>query len=73
MRNMSQEPLIDDYAEMDDELSESLLAQLENFEARHSLQLDVSARRKNEKLRIRRQIEEWSDIRRRREETDYLH
>ncbi|MEE4282399.1 MAG: hypothetical protein V2I41_10680 [Pseudomonadales bacterium] len=70
---MSQEPLIDDYAEMDDELSESLLAQLENFEARHSLQLDVSARRKNEKLRIRRQIEEWSDIRRRREETDYLH
>ena len=70
---MSQEPLIDDFADMDDELSESLLAQLENFEARHSLQLDLSGRRKNEKLRIRRQIEEWSDIRRRREETDYLH
>jgi len=70
---MSQEPLIDDFAEMDDELSESLLAQLENFEARHALQLDVTGRRKNEKLRIRRQIEEWSDLRRRREETDYLH
>jgi hypothetical protein len=70
---MNQEPLIDDFAEMDDELSESLLAQLENFEARHALQLDVTGRQKNEKLRIRRQIEEWSDLRRRREETDYLH
>lgn len=69
---MSQEPLIDDFADMDDELSESLLAQLENFEARHSLQADANGRRRSEKLRIRRQIEDWSDIRRRRDEIDYL-
>ncbi|XOV84005.1 MAG: hypothetical protein ACFHXK_02585 [bacterium] len=70
---MNREPLIDDFADTDDELSESLLAQLENFEARHCLQTEINGRRRNEKLRIRRQIEDWSDIRRRRDETDYLH
>jgi hypothetical protein len=60
----------DDYQE--EEFSPSLLAQLERLEQSQQLKLVARARKQQQQLRIRRQLEDLNDSRRLRDDIDYL-
>jgi hypothetical protein len=62
---------IDDYDEAD-EFSSEIAAQLARLEAKYEVRERGKIRRQRQTLKVRRQLEDWSDKRRIREEIDYL-
>ena len=62
---------IDDYDEAD-EFSSEIAAQLARLEERFEVHGRGKIHRQRQTLKIRRQLEDWSDKRRLREEIDYL-
>ena len=70
--NMSKDIDLDEFDEDLEELSPSIRAQLELWNATHHMPIDSQLERRQRKLRVRRQIEDWADIRRMRDELDYI-
>jgi hypothetical protein len=62
----------DDYDQDEEELSPALRAQLERLERSHDLTAGQSSNRRKAKLKARRQLEDWRDLKRIRDEFDYL-
>jgi hypothetical protein len=62
----------DDYDEYEEELSPTLAAQLERLAQSQSLKIGQSGLRQKARLKVRRQLEDWNDSRRIRDEIDYL-
>jgi hypothetical protein len=67
---MNREVYLDDYDE--DELPAGLRAQLERLEAGSSHRLSRMQARQQRKLKVRRDIEDYSELRRMRADIDYL-
>lgn len=63
----------EDFDDFDEDLSPELNAQLERFEKSHNLRAQDQLYMRRQKLKLRRQLEDWSDSRRMRDELDYLH
>jgi hypothetical protein len=64
--------LDDDFDEEEPDISPGLHAQLERIEQNQNFKFDKQHRLRQEKLRVRRQIEERAELRRMRDEVDYL-
>jgi hypothetical protein len=62
----------DDYDDYEEELSPTLAAQLERLAQNQSLKIGQSGLRQKARLKVRRQLEDWKDSRRIRDEIDYL-
>jgi hypothetical protein len=62
----------DDYDDYEEELSPTLAAQLERLAQNQSLKIEQSGLRQKARLKVRRQLEDWKDSRRIRDEIDYL-
>lgn len=62
---------IDDYDEAD-EFSSEFAAQLARLEEKYEARERGKIRRQRQTLKVRRQLEDWSDKRRIREQIDYL-
>lgn len=56
-----------------EELSPDLQAQLDRFENTYSRREFERSKSRRRKLKLKRQLEDWQDARRMREDFDYLH
>ena len=63
---------LEDYEEDLEELSPSMRAQLELWSTTHNMPIESQVEHFHRKPRVRRQIEDWNDIRRMRDEFDYI-